>query len=135
MTYKDSTPTFNTNRRIVNFKDYIQHEPHEKAELKKMKRQYKKVDQVKQVDQDHMYKYNRVTHKNDDLVKPEVEDKLDALEEDLDSEIDRERNEEEILDMKIETSVGNRYLKRLLVKTNQSTYYVDLQRIAPTTKF
>ena len=46
-----------------------------------MKRQFKKADQVKAVNQDHQYKYNKVTHKNDDLVKAEVEDKLDALEE------------------------------------------------------
>jgi len=80
--HKDSTPTFNTgNRKIVNYKDFIQHEPQEEAELKKMKRQFKKADQVKAVNQDHQYKYNKVTHKNDDLVKAEVEDKLDALEE------------------------------------------------------
>ena len=82
MTYKDSTPTFNTgNRKIVNYKDFIQHEPQEEAELKKMKRQFKKADQVKAVNQDHQSKYNKVTHKNDDLVKAEVQDKLDALEE------------------------------------------------------
>jgi uncharacterized membrane-anchored protein YjiN (DUF445 family) len=81
MTYKDNTPTFNVNRKIVNYKDFIQQEPHEEAELKKMKRQFKKADQVKQVNQDHQSKYNKVSHKNDDLVKSEVEDKLDALEE------------------------------------------------------
>ena len=84
MTYKENTPTFNTgNRKIVNYKDFIQHEPEEEAELKKMKRQFKKADQVKAVNQDHQYKYNKVTHKNDDLVKAEVEDKLDALDENV----------------------------------------------------
>lgn len=81
MTYKDSNPTFNVNRKIVNYKDFIQHEPEEEAELKKMKRQFKKADGVRAVNQDHQYKYNKVTHKNDDLVKAEVQDKLDALEE------------------------------------------------------
>ena len=82
MTYKDSNPTFNAgNRNIVNYKDFVQHEPEEEAELKKMKRQFKKADQVNAVNQDHQSKYNKVTHKNDDLVKAEVEDKLDALEE------------------------------------------------------
>jgi hypothetical protein len=82
MTYKENTPTFNTgNRKIVNYKDFIQHEPEEEAELKKMKRQFKKADQVNAVNQDHQSKYNKVTHKNDDLVKAEVQDKLDALEE------------------------------------------------------
>jgi hypothetical protein len=81
MTYKDNQPTFNVNRKIVNYKDFIQHEPEEESELKKMKRQFKKADGVKSVNQDHQYKYNKVTHKNDDLVKDEVEDKLDSLEE------------------------------------------------------
>lgn len=92
MTYKDSNPTFNTdNRKIVNYKDFIQHEPEEESELKKMKRQFKKADGVKAVNQDHQYKYNKVTHKNDDLVKSEVDDKLDALEEGIFS--DRYQNE------------------------------------------
>jgi hypothetical protein len=81
MTYKDNQPTFNVNRKIVNYKDFIQQEPHEEAELKKMKRQFKKDDQVNAVNQDHQSKYNKVTHKNDDLVKDEVQDKLDVLEE------------------------------------------------------
>jgi hypothetical protein len=84
MTYKENTPTFNTgNRKIVNYKDFIQHEPEEETELKKMKRQFKKADQVNAVNQDHQSKYNKVTHKNDDLVKAEVEDKLDALDENV----------------------------------------------------
>jgi len=84
MTYKENTPTFNTgNRNIVNYKDFVQHEPEEEAELKKMKRQFKKADQVNAVNQDHQSKYNKVTHKNDDLVKAEVEDKLDALDENV----------------------------------------------------
>jgi len=101
MNYKDSTPTFNTgNRKIVNYKDFIQHEPQEEAELKKMKRQFKKADQVRAVNQDHQYKYNKVTHKNDDLVKAEVEDKLDALEESKKlSKSDIKELEEEIKDL------------------------------------
>ena len=79
MTYKDGTPTYNVKRNVVNFKDFIQQKPREKEELKKMKRQMKTFDQENQFQQDHMYKYNKVTHKNDDLVKPEVEDKLDSI--------------------------------------------------------
>ena len=51
-----------------------------------MKRQFKKADQVKAVNQDHQSKYNKVTHKNDDLVKAEVQDKLDGLEESIENE-------------------------------------------------
>jgi hypothetical protein len=81
MTYKDNTPTFNAgNRKIVNYKDFIQHEPQEEQELKDMKRKFKK-NELEVGNQEHMSKYNKVTHKNDDLVKAEIEDKLDALEE------------------------------------------------------
>lgn len=82
MVYKDNQPTFNANRNVFNFKDFNQQKEEEKAELKKMKRQLKKADNVNSVNQDGQYKYNKVTHKNDYLVKAEVEDKLDALEED-----------------------------------------------------
>jgi hypothetical protein len=81
MTYKDSNPTFNTgNRKIVNYKDFLQGEPQEEQELKDMKRKFKK-NELEVGNQEHMSKYNKVTHKNDDLVKAEVQDKLDALEE------------------------------------------------------
>jgi predicted nucleic acid-binding Zn-ribbon protein len=81
MTYKDSNPTFNTgNRKIVNYKDFLQKEPQEEQELKDMKRKFKK-NELEVGNQEHMSKYNKVTHKNDDLVKAEVQDKLDALEE------------------------------------------------------
>ena len=101
MTYKENTPTFNTgNRKSVNYKDFIQHEPEEETELKKMKRQFKKADQVRAVNQDHQSKYNKVTHKNDDLVKAEVEDKLDALEESKKlSKSDTKEIKEEIKDL------------------------------------
>jgi predicted nucleic acid-binding Zn-ribbon protein len=81
MTYKDSNPTFNAgNRKIVNYKDFLQKEPQEEQELKDMKRKFKK-NELEVGNQEHMSKYNKVTHKNDDLVKAEVQDKLDALEE------------------------------------------------------
>ena len=103
MTFKDNTPTFNAgNRNIVNYKDFIQHEPEEEAELKKMKRQFKKADQVKAVNQDHQYKYNKVTHKNDDLVKAEVQDKLDALEEDIFSDRYNDEDDEKLTSLTIE---------------------------------
>jgi chromosome segregation ATPase len=81
MTFKDNTPTFNAgNRKIVNYKDFLQGEPQEEQELKDMKRKFKK-NELEVGNQEHMSKYNKVTHKNDDLVKAEVQDKLDALEE------------------------------------------------------
>jgi hypothetical protein len=103
MTFKDNTPTFNAgNRNIVNYKDFIQHEPEEETELKKMKRQFKKADQVNAVNQDHQFKYNKVTHKNDDLVKAEVQDKLDALEEDIFSDRYNDEDDEKLTSLTIE---------------------------------
>jgi uncharacterized membrane-anchored protein YjiN (DUF445 family) len=103
MTYKDSNPTFNAgNRNIVNYKDFVQHEPEEEAELKKMKRQFKKADQVNAVNQDHQSKYNKVTHKNDDLVKAEVEDKLDALEEGIFSDRYNDEDDEKLTPLTIQ---------------------------------
>ena len=38
MTYKHNTPTFNVDRKVVNFKDWAANYDSEKEELKKMKR-------------------------------------------------------------------------------------------------
>ena len=82
MTYKENTPTFNSgNRKIVNYKDFIQNEPQEEQELKDIKRSFKKSEVGTQ---EHKLKYNKVTHKMDDLVEGEVDDKLDSLEESSD---------------------------------------------------
>ena len=76
MTYKDSNPTFNAgNRKIINYKDFLQQEPQEEQELKDMKRKFKK-NELEVGNQEHMSKYNKVTHKNDDLVKAEVEEQF-----------------------------------------------------------
>lgn len=119
MNYKDSTPTFNVNRKIVNYKDFLQHEPQEEAELKKMKRQFKKADQVKAVNQDHQYKYNKVTHKNDDLVKAEVEDKLDALEEGIFSDRYKDDSDDVLKPLTIE-EFSNLREAMYAVKTSDS---------------
>ena len=39
MTYKENTPTFNINRKVVNFKDFSANPNAEKEELKKMNKQ------------------------------------------------------------------------------------------------
>lgn len=78
MTYKDLT--FNANRKIVNFKDFNPTE--EKEELETIKRGFKKND--KEVGpSERKYKYNKVTHKLDDLSKMDVDDRLDSLDENL----------------------------------------------------
>lgn len=78
--YKDTTPTFNSgNRKIVNYKDFIQNIDKEKEELKTVKKSFSKNELEIGLKQ-HKYKYNKVTHKLDDLTPDEVDDKLDNLE-------------------------------------------------------
>ena len=44
MTYKDNQPTFNVNRKVVNFKDF--NKDAEEVELKKIKRQNKPNSEI-----------------------------------------------------------------------------------------
>ena len=82
MTYKDNTPTFNINRKVVNFKDFSAHPNAEKEELKKMDRQNKpNTDDQQKNMANSRYKFNSTTRKMDDLSPAEIEDKIDAIEE------------------------------------------------------
>lgn len=81
MTYKDNQPTFNVNRKVVNFKDFLANPNAEKEELEKMDRQNKpNSDEHQKNFANSRYKYNKVTHKMDDLSPAEIEDKIDAIE-------------------------------------------------------
>ena len=81
MTYKDNTPTFNVNRKVANFKDFLANPNAEKEELEKMDRQNKpNSDEHQKNFANSRYKYNKVTHKMDDLSPAEIEDKIDAIE-------------------------------------------------------
>jgi hypothetical protein len=82
MTYKDNQPTFNVgNRKVVNFKDYLQNKDAEKAKLTKADLQSKPNSE----DQQHLgntrTEYNPVTHKLTDYSVDEIEDTLDDMEE------------------------------------------------------
>jgi hypothetical protein len=82
MTYKDNTPTFNINRKLVNFKDFSANPNAEKEELKKMDRQNKpNTDDQQKNMANSRYKFNSTTRKMDDLSPAEIEDKIDAIEE------------------------------------------------------
>ena len=81
MTYKDNTPTFNVNRKVVNFKDFSANPNAEKEELKKMDRQNKpNTDDQQKNMANSRYKFNNTTRKMDDLSPAEIEDKIDAIE-------------------------------------------------------
>jgi len=83
MTYKDTNPTYNQNRKVVNFKDFLKDEEGEKEELLKIKRQTKpNSPDGQQIIGNPKVKYNKVTHKLDTNLDPEmIDDKIDALEE------------------------------------------------------
>ena len=82
MTYKDNQPTFNVNRKVVNFKDFSANPNAEKEELKKMNKQNKPNtdDQQKNMGNSR-YKFNHTTRKMDDLSPAEIKDKIEAIDE------------------------------------------------------
>ena len=80
MTYKDITPTYNVNRKVVNFGDFCK--TCEEPKLKKMKRQTTpNSDERQKLPGNFKQKFNPVTRKIDNLSPAEVEDRLEELEE------------------------------------------------------
>lgn len=81
MTYKDNTPTFNVNRKVVNFKNFLANPNAEKEELEKMDRQNKpNTDDQQKNMANSRYKFNNTTRKMDDLSPAEIEDEIEAIE-------------------------------------------------------
>ena len=81
MTYKDNTSTFNVNRKVVNFKDFLSNPNAEKEELEKINRQNKPNTNDRQKNMaNSRYKFNSTTRKMDDLSPAEIKDKIDAIE-------------------------------------------------------
>ena len=82
MSYNTNTPDFNVNSKIRSFSNFDKNA--EKQELKDIKRTNNSNHRkTKQVPGNSKLKYNRVTRKMDDLSMTEVDDKLDALEESM----------------------------------------------------
>jgi hypothetical protein len=82
MTYKDNQPTFNVNRKVVNFKDFSKDIESEKEELDKIKRQNKPNSERQQLIGNTRIKYNKVTRKMDWNLSPDmIKGKIDAIEE------------------------------------------------------
>lgn len=80
MNYRQSTPTFNTDRKVINFKDFDIDS--EKIELDKIKKSYKK-NELEVGQKEKKYKYNKVTRKLDDMDIGEVNDKIESLDEQI----------------------------------------------------
>ena len=91
MNYRDNQPTFNVvNRKVVNFKDYLQN----KDELKKADLQSKPNSEDQQHIGNKRTEYNPVTHKLTDYSVDEIEDTLDAMEEETNEGIFSDRYNE-----------------------------------------
>ena len=91
MTYKDNQPTFNVNRKVANFKDYLQNKGSEEAKLKKANLQSKPNSENQQHLGNKRTEYNPVTHKLTDYSVDEIEDTLDAMEEEANEGIFSDR--------------------------------------------
>ena len=91
MTYKDNQPTFNVNRKVVNFKDYLQNKGSEEAKLKKAHLQSKPNSEDQQRIGNKRTEYNPVTHKLTDYSDDEIRDILDAMEEETNEGIFSDR--------------------------------------------
>ena len=95
MTYKDNQPTFNVgNRKVVNFKDYLQNKDAEKAKLTKADLQSKPNSEDQQHLGNKRTEYNPVTHKLTDYSVDEIEDTLDSMEEETNEGIFSDRYDE-----------------------------------------
>lgn len=91
MNYRDNQPTFNVvNRKVVNFKDYLQN----KDELKKADLQSKPNSEDQQHIGNKRTEYNPVTHKLTDYSVDEIEDTLDVMEEETNEGIFSDRYDE-----------------------------------------
>ena len=88
MNYRDNQPTFNVgNRKVANFKDYLQN----KDELEKAELQSKPNSEDQQHIGNTRTEYNPVTHKLTDYSVDEIEDTLDAMEEETNEGIFSDR--------------------------------------------
>ena len=81
MSYKENTPTFNVNRKVVNFKDFLSDPKREETDLKKVRRSTKPNSEDQQHIGNSRYKFNKTTRKMDDLSPAEIDDSIEAIEE------------------------------------------------------
>lgn len=77
MTYKDNTPNYNVNRKVVNYKDFIDNVESEKEKMKGVKRSFQPNSDRQQFVRNSRTEYNPVTHKLTDYTEGEVDDILE----------------------------------------------------------
>lgn len=82
MPYNTNDPNYQTkNSRIASFNDFEENILDETEELKKLNRDKHNSIEDKQVIGNKKFKFNKVTHKMDDISSDEVKDRLDSIKE------------------------------------------------------
>jgi hypothetical protein len=121
--------TYNTNRKVANFSDFTSNIGSEKEELKKMKRGEKPNSEDQQHIGNRKFKFNKVTHKMDDLSPEEVQDKLDAIDELEETNegifSDRRKNSDSSVDDKIWNIVVDLYQNHTSIQAG----YDDIMKL------
>lgn len=85
MPYHPNDPLYQTGHsRVKSFQDFEKDKVSELEEMKQMKRNFKKRGQLHSAPGERKSHYNPVTHKIEDLSAEEVDDSLEALEENND---------------------------------------------------
>ena len=79
--YKDNTPNYNTNRKVVNFGDFCDNWESEKEKLKSKKRSIINNSEVQQHVKNVKSDFDPVTRKWTDRSQDEIIDKLNAMDE------------------------------------------------------
>lgn len=81
MIYKTNTQNY-ASKNVNNFSDFIDSIESEKSELKDIKRSINpNTNDTQKYAKNSKFKFNKVTRKMDDLSLPEIDDKLNAIEE------------------------------------------------------
>jgi hypothetical protein len=77
-------PNYQTkDSKVLTFNDFESNIRKEKSDLGKVDRSFiNNSDEVHQLPGETKKKYNRVTHKLDDLTRPQIKDKIKSIEED-----------------------------------------------------
>jgi hypothetical protein len=97
MTYKDNTPTYNVNRKVVNFGDFCK--TCEEPKLKKMRRQTTpNSDERQKLPGNFKQKFNPVTRKIDNLSPDEINDRIENIEEMDESKLNESHIDYDIMD-------------------------------------
>lgn len=79
MPYKDNTPNYNTNRRVVNFGDFESNIEAEKEKLKKVQRSFQPNSDRQNFPSNTRNEFNPITRKITSYTKDEVDDTLNKI--------------------------------------------------------